>query len=56
MVRAAREGLGDRFRPEALGQDLMEVYDQAMSGGRWAGSLGSSANGTGPKRVDGEST
>jgi glycosyltransferase involved in cell wall biosynthesis len=36
MVRAAREGLGDRFRPETLGRDLMEVYDQALSAGRRA--------------------
>jgi glycosyltransferase involved in cell wall biosynthesis len=33
MVRAARDGLGDRFRPEALGEDLMEVYDQALNAG-----------------------
>ena len=53
MVRAAREALGDRFRPEALGQDLMEVYDQALRGGRWARGLGSSANGKRPERFNG---
>jgi len=29
MARAARDMLGDRFRPEALGEDLMEVYEIA---------------------------
>jgi glycosyltransferase involved in cell wall biosynthesis len=53
MVRAAREALGDRFRPEALGLDLMEVYDEALRGGRRAHGLGSSANGTRPKRLNG---
>jgi glycosyltransferase involved in cell wall biosynthesis len=47
MVRAAREGLGERFRPETLGRDLMEVYDEALIGSRWADGLGSSATGSG---------
>jgi glycosyltransferase involved in cell wall biosynthesis len=38
MVRAAREGLGGRFRPETLGQDLVEVYDQALGRAPSAGS------------------
>jgi glycosyltransferase involved in cell wall biosynthesis len=51
MVREAREGLGGRFRPETLGQDLMEVYEQALSGERSAG-IGASASGTLAGRVD----
>jgi glycosyltransferase involved in cell wall biosynthesis len=31
MARAARAHLGDRFRPEVLGRDLMEVYDAALA-------------------------
>jgi glycosyltransferase involved in cell wall biosynthesis len=44
MVRAAREGLGGRFRPETLGQDLMEVYEQALSRARPAGRVGALAS------------
>jgi glycosyltransferase involved in cell wall biosynthesis len=52
MVRAAREGLGARFRPETLGQDLMEVYDQALSRARSAGSPESSASGNVTRSFD----
>jgi hypothetical protein len=30
MAAAARSALGDRFRPQALGEDLMQVYPIAM--------------------------
>jgi glycosyltransferase involved in cell wall biosynthesis len=52
MGRAAREGLGDRFRPETLGQDLMEVYDQALSGARHGGTLNPPAYGFQTERFD----
>jgi glycosyltransferase involved in cell wall biosynthesis len=52
MGRAAREGLGDRFRPETLGQDLMEVYDQALSGARHGGTLSPPAYGFQTERFD----
>jgi glycosyltransferase involved in cell wall biosynthesis len=34
MARAARDQVGDRFRPEALAHDLMEVYELALQAAR----------------------
>jgi glycosyltransferase involved in cell wall biosynthesis len=37
MAEAAREHIGDGFRPEVLGRDLMESYAVALRAGRGAG-------------------